>query len=873
MTDPYRDSGRRSAGDYGSDYSYGAPYSNSTARGGRRRAADADADLDGFLSELSGGGSGGRAPVGRASVGRRSGGRDSYDSYGSSGGAAAGRASVGRAPAGRAAVGSASVSGAGAASGRARVRPGSPYDDPYGPGPGGPGGPYGPRGPYGPGDGRPGRRRADRHRRSEGERARKRRRRQKLAAIIAVSVMLLGFVVLAGTYYVVNVPTPDQLAGMSQNSKILFSDGKSTMAKVGDENRKVVNIKEIPKHVRRAVVTAEDRSFYENSGVDVRGIMRAAWNNLTDDDTEGASTITQQYARNAANLDRGQSYTRKVREMAMAVKLNRQYGKDKILEMYLNTIYFGRNANGIGAAAEAYFGKSVEKLTVEEGALLASVIKNPHGYDPANTGPERAQSRMRWVLKGMVDMKWLEAEQAAEAELPKTQDPKKATGAQYGLDKPTGAVVKYVERELEAMGITPKQLRENGYTVQTTIDKKMQKAAEDAAHKILKGQSKKLASALVAVEPGTGKVKAYYGGDKGAGWDNASAHHQPGSSLKAYVLAAAIEDGTSVRSYWDGSSPQEFPDRERPLRNSDNNNQCKRCTLERATVLSLNTTYYALTSKVGKDKVIELASKAGIRSMSWPNDEGEYEKIDLTQDPAAASKKFSNEVGIGQYPISVLDNASGFATFAAEGTAAKTHFVTKVMQDDQVIKETEIQTQQAFKPETAADASAVMRKVVSSGSDDLFDGRPSAGKTGTWQYGNTEHNAHAWMAGYTPQLAAAVWMGRSGEEGAIRTKEGAKIYGSGLPADIWKTFMSKVHKGKQVKQFPKPQYLGDVGAGNKESPSPSPEPTESKKPGDAPPTKPGDEYPTGEPTTEPTKCRGPFCPPDETGDGGETGDG
>jgi membrane peptidoglycan carboxypeptidase len=674
----------------------------------------------------------------------------------------------------------------------------------------------------------------DRHRmRDVEEDARRQNRHRKLIALAAVTIMLLGFVVLAGTYFVVSVPAPKDLAKLSENSQILSSNGK-LLAKVGTENRRYVPIAKIPGHVQHAVVTAEDRSFYTNSGIDVKGIIRAAWNNVTDDDVEGASTITQQYVRNALDLTREQSYTRKLKEAVMAVKLSQQKSKDEILEGYLNTIYFGRNAYGIGAAAEAYFKKPAEKLTEAEGALLATVIKNPSGYDPSNR-PDRAEQRWRWVLDSMVEVDWLNPQTAAAATFPKTRDAKDATGAQFGLNEPTGNVVKYVVAELEKAGISEQELYTGGYTVFTTIHPKAQRAAERAADSVLKGQSKKMTAALVGVQPGTGRVLAYYGSKHGVvGWDNAAARHQPGSSFKAYVLAAALEDDRSVKSYWDGSSPQEFPDREKPVRNSENNNRCPRCTLEQATVMSLNTAYYAVTSEVGKENVIKLANKAGVRTMKRDSSD-EVVKLD---EPGAAGK-FGNEVGIGQYPISVLDNANGFATFAAKGTAAKAHFVDKVMRDDEVVFKTEAETEQAFSQDTAADATYVMRKVVAAGGDDLIGGRPAAGKTGTWQFRDTDDNAHAWMAGYTPDLAAAVWMGRSGAEGALVTRDGMRVYGSGLPAEIWKAFMNEALEGREIARFPEPVFGGDVNAGNLQSPTPGPPTMKPPKPGNPRPGGPG----------------------------------
>ncbi|MGH3714711.1 MAG: transglycosylase domain-containing protein [Micromonosporaceae bacterium] len=823
------------------------PYRGSRSPGAQRRGSHDDA-LDGFLSEISGRGSArvsdyrdpgrhshdgygdsGYGDSGYGGSGRHS--RDDYDGYDYD--APTGRASVGRASVGRAAVGSAAVGSAAVGRASVPVRPGAP---------GGPGGPGRPGGPGGPGD---------RRGRGPSQLAKKRKRRRKLVAMGAVAVMLTGLVMLAGTYFVVNVPTPSDLASLSQNSTILDAKG-GVLAKVGTENRTYVKIDKIPKHVQHAVVTAEDRTFYSNSGIDVKGILRAAWNNITDDDTEGASTITQQYVRNAANLTRDVSYTRKLKEAVMAVKLNQELSKDEILEYYLNTIYFGRNAYGIEAASQAYFKKPVAKLTPEEGALLAGVIKNPSGYDPENN-PEKIKERWHWVLTGMVDMKWHDAGALAKAQFPKTIPSKEAIGAQFGLTKPTGHVVKHVKSELAKLGITPDMLNTGGYTIHTTINPKMQKAAEQAVAKVMKGQPGNLASSLVAVQPGTGRVVAYYGGKDGAAGLDYAGYHQPGSSFKAYVLAAALANGISVKSYWDGSSPMEFPDRDKPIRNSENT-QCKNCTLERATVLSLNTTYYALASKLGKDKVLELASKAGIRGMQT---DARGDAIDLTTDPAEASKNFGNEIGIGQYPVTVLDHANGFATFAANGVRAEAHFVDKVMQGGEELHKITPKTSRAFDAEVAADATYVLRKVVGAG-ENLKDGRAAAGKTGTQDLNGTAENVHAWMCGYTPQVAAAAWVGNKGDEKPLRTASGRKIYGSGLPSEIWRTFMNTAHSGMKNEEFPKAAFNGDEGAGNAKSPSPSVSPSgKPTKPGKPDPTP----APTGSPISPSPDCRppSPWC--------------
>jgi membrane peptidoglycan carboxypeptidase len=384
---------------------------------------------------------GSAAPAGRASV-RPSGG------YGGDQGST-GRAGV-RGAVGSAAVGGASVGApAGRATvGRASVRPdGSPV-------PGGPGG------PGGPGSGGPG---AGRGNGSGGKkpRTKKTRRRNIILSAFALFIMLSGVLVVGGTYYFDQVKMPGQLPTPNQSTTIYYADGTTPMAKLGDQNRTMIPLSQVPKDVQHAVVSAEDGSFYTNSGVDFKGVLRAAWNNVTGGNRQGASTITQQYARTMADLE-GISYARKLREAVIAMKLDQDYSKDQILEAYLNTVYFGRGAYGIEAAAQAYFGptKHAANLTLAEGMVLASSIKQPEpdptdpkgspGYDP-NNSLSNATDRWNYVKTQLVKLKFVQAADADKLIYPTTwvkPTTASTSAAQYGLDSPTGFVVHHVMDEL-----------------------------------------------------------------------------------------------------------------------------------------------------------------------------------------------------------------------------------------------------------------------------------------------------------------------------------------------------------------------------------------------------------------------------------------
>ncbi|MEU5720958.1 transglycosylase domain-containing protein [Micromonospora sp. NPDC047738] len=807
--------------------------------------------------------SGGRASVGGVAPAPRG-------ASASMGQAGAGRASVPvspAGPAGRASVGAASVGTAGRASvgsasvgGRATVaRAGVPGM--AGGGPGGPGGPTGPgRGGRGGRGDDPG----------AVARAKKRRRINLLIASFAVFIMLAGIGVVGFTYYSTNVVLPQDT--VPPLSTTILSADKKTIAKVGDQNRQFVTINQIPEYVQNAVAAAEDRNFYRHSGVDYKGIARAAWNNLTGGDKQGASTITQQYARNAFDNLNQDTYGRKVKEAILASKLNDRYSKPEIMQHYLNVIYFGRGAYGIQAAAQTYFGKDVSKLTVAEAAVLAALIKQPEpsathqGYDPA-INPQAALDRWNYVIQGMITEKWLDApgKQQHPTEYPKTiKKPTKGAGGGFGIDTPYGNVVNYVAQEMRDMNLCTdneaqatadkplcsKALSRGGYRITTTIDTKMQQAALDAAQRATKGseldgQKPNLMAAVVAVDPKTGRVLAYYGGDNGTGTDYAgknydggvvSGGHSPGSSFKIYTLAAALEAGKSIESRWKGKAfTPEGVEFKVSNAGKDNPSCGNSCTLEKSTLLSLNVPFYYVTQEIGPDKVIDMAKRAGVTTM-WRTDTNPATAYDLTKkDPKdVAPDPFYHVVGYGQYPITVLDHANGVATFANQGVYNKAHFVRKVEKQDlqtgtwKQVGSEKLKPQQRIGKDIVADVTSVLEQYPEQVKRRLAGGRKAAEKTGTWELNDKKplDNGDAWMIGYTPQLATAVWVGNKDKRLALVMKDGrTKISGAGMPGAIFQRFMNDALKGKEKMDFPPAAHVGKDDTGNGEMPPP-PAPTQ-----------------------------------------------
>ncbi|PZG02241.1 transglycosylase domain-containing protein [Micromonospora deserti] len=837
------------------------------------RAAGGRASVGGSASvPPRGGANSGSASVGSASVGRpgrasvpvspapgaasgRAGaGRASVPVSPAPGGPA-GRAAVGAASAGRASVGSAAVGGvAGRASARASVSPVSG-------GPGGPGGPTGPgRGRRGAGD--PG----------ASTRARKRRRMNILIAGFAVFIMLAGIGVVGFTYYSTNVVLPEDTAPPQATTLYAF-DNKTIIAKVGEQNRTLVTIDQIPQHVRDAVAAAEDRNFYKHSGVDYKGIARAAWNNLSGGDKQGASTITQQYARNAYDNLKDDTYARKVKEAILASKLNDKYTKEQIMQYYLNVIYFGRGAYGIEAAAQTYFGKPAKNLTVAEGAVLAALIKQPvpsathKGYDPA-VNPTYAKQRWDYVINGMVAEGWLDAPNRPQrpTEYPKNIKSTKngGVGVDFGVNTPYGNVINYVKAEMRDQGLCvdneadvtvnkllcSQALMEGGYRIRTTIDTKIQKAAVDTAQRKTKGselarQPPNLMAAVVSIDPRNGRVLAYYGGDNGTGTDyagkntdsngNITGGHSPGSSFKIYTLAAALKEGKALESRWKGRAFTPEGTKFKVSNAGVDNPSCgDSCTLTVSTLKSLNVPFYHVTQEIGPDKVVDMAAKAGITTM-WRTDTNPPKPYDLTKtDPKKiAPSPFFHVVGYGQYPVTVLDHANGVATFANQGVYNRAHFLYSVEKQDEVTGKWKKIGGEKLKPErridkdVVADVTSVLERYPAQVNHRLEDGRKAASKTGTWeQKPDSPENGDAWMIGYTPQLATAVWVGNLKDRKPLKLKDGRRVSGGNLPGDIWERFMEQALKGKEKLDFPPAANIGDPNTGNGEAPPPPPTPTQ-----------------------------------------------
>ncbi|XVX20270.1 transglycosylase domain-containing protein [Actinomycetota bacterium] len=611
------------------------------------------------------------------------------------------------------------------------------------------------------------------------------------AAILGV--FLLGLAAVGVAFATVDIPKPNDVA-VAQTSIIYYSDGKTEMDRISDVNRENVELERVPLHVQRAMISAEDRSFYENNGISPKGIMRSVVVGIRGGEKQGGSTITQQYVKNYF-LTQDRTISRKLKEILISVKIDGQLDKNQILENYLNTIYYGRGAYGIQTASKAYFGKDVSKLTVQQGALLATVINAPNNFDPALGAQQKknAEARYRYVLDGMAKNGWLEQAEADAMVLPKPVKSK----PYRGIGGPRGHIVKSIKDELEGtLKLTQKDIDTGGLRIVSTIDKKRQTAAEEAVAKRMPEDAKGIKVGLVSMVPGDGAVVAMYGGSDYLKnqWNAAKdAKLQAGSTFKPFTLIAGLEQKVATSTYYSGASPQYFPEfadsngktaSERAGRVTNFGGQSYgSMNLRTATANSVNTVYAKLNIRVGPKNTARVAKTAGITTPV-----GNY---------------YSNVFGTDT--VSVWDMARAYSTIAAEGKRTTPYLVKSIStQDKHYTYKHKSTAKQVFAKPVMADTIDAMERVVKEGSGTYASrlARPVAGKTGT-----TTSNYAAWFNGFTPQLETAVGMykgdGTQKEENQMKGVGGyAEITGGSIPVRIWTSYMLDAMDGVKWEDFP-----------------------------------------------------------------------
>ncbi|MGA8987105.1 transglycosylase domain-containing protein [Aeromicrobium sp.] len=683
-------------------------------------------------------------------------------------------------------------------------------------------------------------------------------------AFLGILGIVTGAIAFFILYRAISIPNANA-AFQTQTTKVYYSDGKHQLGTFAKQDRESIPIGDIPASMQAAAIAAEDRTFYTNRGIDLKGIVRAARNNATSGQIQGGgSTITQQYVK-ILYLTQERSYTRKVKEAILSIKIHNQLSKKDILEGYLNTIYFGNGAYGVEVASKTYFDKPASELNYAQSAMLATIINSPTYYDPyAEGAADRIGPRFRYVLNGMEKSGAITADEAAKFadKLPsfvKKRDINRFSGSK-------GYLLELVKRQMDGLDFDAQQVDGGGLRITTTFDYKRQKAAIKAIKTHRPSGAKELHQSLVSIRPGTGAVEAMYAGrdylKNQFNW--ATNGTQPGSTFKAFAVVAALEDGYSLKTKLNGSSPLIINGKQVTENQGDSGGESfGSVPLEFAAQKSINTAFVDLMDQMsnGPTKTLDAAVQAGV--------------------PASIVDKIKNSpdgpplvTPLGYFPVPPVDMANAYATLAADGKRAEWYVIQTVKDDQgQTLHKHKKKNKQTIPKDVAADTIAAMQKVVNSGRAGTGSAArtvcPTAGKTGTATAGgdDDQHVSSSWFAGYTPKLATVVMYNR-GKFGNADL-EGYMLptfYGGGIPAQTFQTYMNAALQGTGCGSFPPPanlkgkkgtvyqkpvptcgkdQRLNASRTGCVADPKPSPKPT--PKPTPTPePTKPP------KPTTEPS---------------------
>jgi penicillin-binding protein 1A len=715
-------------------------------------------------------------------------------------------------------------------------------------------------------------------RRRQRHKARKHRGR-KLALLLILLLLLAataGVVASLGGASAINRRCDlDNLrpVAIGQNTFVYAADDSFLGTIPAEKNRTPVELKTVSPFMRKAILAIEDRRFYEHGGIDVAGIIRAAWADIRAGKVvQGGSTITQQLVRNLY-IGREVTLERKVTEACLAIKLSSRWSKDKILQEYLNQVYFGNHAYGVEAAAQTYFSRRARNLTLPQAALLAGLPQAPSVFDPFNK-PERALARRNTVLRAMVE----------NGDITRAQF--QAAIAQHDLGLKKGQLYKRIHEPYFFSYVREELLREygantvrsGGLRVYTTIDRRFQKLARKAITDTLYYKSDP-ASAIVSIDPKTGAIRAMDAvipGRKALQFNLAAqSRRQAGSTFKTFVLTEAVEQGANPDSTYYTSAP--FFYRPDPIGSCETNWWCVETygndyygssSIHSATLRSDNTVYAQLTLDVGPENVADMAHKLGVRA-SLKTREGAYVP----------------SLGLGAMGVSPLDMASAYATIAAGGMYSRPMAITKVVLPDGKVDESAgwgvPERRRVISDGVAYEVTKILRDNINEGTGTGANiPRPAAGKTGT-----TERHSDAWFCGYTPDLSTTVWVGYPQGEIPMESVHGISVAGGTFPAQIWRLFMQPALQNESAHEFAQPKnwpvwsdfdqgqyanssdygYDDDYDSGGSYTPPPDPTPPPPPPPPDEPehtpppPPSPQPTPPPPAPTPQPQPA--PLPPP------------
>lgn len=591
-------------------------------------------------------------------------------------------------------------------------------------------------------------------------------------------------------YVTTDIPQPDKIA-MADKTKVYYADGKTEIGSFAEQNREIINCSVLKPYVGNAIIASENRSFYKDGGIDLKGIGRAIIHNVTSKGRWGGSTITQQYAERYY-LGETKTYLGKLHEAILALKIAQTQDKNTVLCNYMNTIYLGRGAYGIQAAAKAYFGVEAKDLTLSQAAMLAGIIPAPSSWDPAIM-PKEANMRFKRVLRIMLKDKYITSEEYKNAKMPQTINQTK----QNMYAGPQGYLLQMVRSELTSGGaFTKEDLDTGGYRIITTIDKAKQDlmfnvASPTAGARGITPQG--VQTGAMSVNPKDGSIISVYAGDDylSKPLNNATqALYEPGSTMKPFALIGAIQAGTNLNTLFNGNTGLKFKGIDKPVNNFANTNWGI-INLYKATANSVNTPFMALQEKLGQKGVANAAVMAGLNAQRVNG-----------KNPFTV---------LGNDPVHISEIARAYSTIANQGRRPDLHIVSSVKNPDgKEFYRAPTVGKQVFAAADMALAIKAMQGVVQYGTSPEVRGvgKPIAGKSGT------ANDASACsFVGFTPSVLTvfAIWNpDAQGNPLPVPTFRGYPG-GIGYSAHLFTRYMRAALAGTAAEKFPEAKDNGKIG--------------------------------------------------------------
>jgi penicillin-binding protein 1A len=583
------------------------------------------------------------------------------------------------------------------------------------------------------------------------------------------------------------LPDLEELRQLRQpeRTQVYDRDGKLIEVLKDEQDRIVVPLSRISPTLQQAVIAAEDARFYEHKGVDDRGIVRAAVSNLLSGQVnQGGSTITQQLIRNSYPNLKDISIIRKIKEAALAAQLEGKLSKQEILHRYLNRVYFGAGYYGVEAASKGYFGKHASQVTLAQAATLAGIIREPVSSEPRQH-PERAKQLRNSVLERMAQLGMISPTKAAQAERQalKIEKPRHLGGRYPWFIDGLKRQLQEDDRLGKTREARTQRLFEGGLRIHTTLDQKMQLAAEQAVARWRPPKGPDIA--LVAIDPRDGGVRAVVGGrnfkDESYNAALQGVGRQPGSSFKTFVLAAALDAGISPDSVWESSPFDQLVCGSPWSVDNYEGGGSGLISVREATRRSVNGVYGRLMEKLCPDRVADMAERLGL--------------------PHIPAKKRVPSMALGSAEVRPIDMASAYATLADMGVYHKPTFFEQIdHRSGRTVIDEPSKPERRVSAALAWQVTDILKGVITGGTGVAANiGRPAAGKTGT-----NQAYRDAWFVGYTPQLAVAVWMGNPKAQQEMYNVQGVRVAGGTFPARVWHDFMAVAMADQPVLDWPKP---------------------------------------------------------------------